>query len=219
MSSNRKPAVTGTRKGTEHSKWKPAAGAKAASKVASKSAVAKKSSAKAAVAEKPATSAEKKDLLKRLDAILPRLDEEGLAFLLEQARVHEYNMAIDRENRERSEALARGELFGEESGARSGHGKTKKPAHPGNRKPAAGLALEKSDDGNTFHFVCEGRYKLFNASEMTAMIKILTARVSRKEADANLLAWLERERRDALSDLGVSGAEFIAFLRSRLGKK
>ena len=51
------------------------------------------------------------------------------------------------------------------------------------------------------------------------MIKILTAKVSKKEADANLLTWLDRERRDALSDLGVSGADFIAFLRSRLGKK
>lgn len=195
------------------SKRKPAVGG-------AKPAAAKKTpAAKTPAGKTLAASAEKKALLKSLDALLPRLDEEGLAFLLEQARVHEYNMAIDAENRTRSEALARGELFGDEKAARGGGGKPKKTASPGKRKPAAGLALERSDDGNTYHFVCEGRYKLFNASEMTAMIKILTAKVSKKEADANLLTWLDRERRDALSDLGVSGAEFIAFLRSRLGKK
>lgn len=204
MVSKRKPAVGGA---------KPAA--------AKKTPAAKKApAAKTPAGKTLAASAEKRALLKSLDALLPRLDEERLAFLLEQARVHEYNMAVDKENRARSEALARGELFDSEGPAAGKHrgGKSGGVVRKEAKAPPA-LHLEKSDDGNTFHFVCEGRYKLFNAGEMTAMLKILSAKVSKKEADSNLLAWLDRERRDALSDLGVSGEVFIAFLRSRMAKR
>lgn len=137
-------------------------------------------------------------LLKELKSILEELDEEGLDFLLEQAHVHRYNMEVDRLN----EAEERREAARAEAPARGGKG------------PAAGgpssarvppLRIERSQDGETYHVISGGRYKMFAAEEMLALVRIAHANPDPAEAGRGLFRWMSRERTDALADLGFAG--------------
>lgn len=137
-------------------------------------------------------------LLKELKSVLEELDEEGLDFLLEQAHVHRYNMEVDRlneaeERREasRAEAPARG-------GKRAAAGTTASARVPS-------LRIERSKDGNTYHVVSGGRYKMFDAEEMLSLVRIAHANPDPAEAGRGLYRWMSRERTDALADLGFAG--------------
>ncbi len=138
-------------------------------------------------------------LLKELKSVIDELDEEGLDFLLEQAHVHRYNMEVERLNEaeERREA-SRSEAVGNRTG--------KKPASGGRaaaRPPA--LRIERSQDGQTYHVVSAGRYKMFSAEEMLALVRIAHANPDAAEAGRGLHRWMSRERTDALADLGFAG--------------
>ncbi|MBN1241096.1 MAG: hypothetical protein JXA15_00145 [Spirochaetales bacterium] len=140
-------------------------------------------------AKKPAG---KDAVLERLRAELvelaSELDAEGLEFLIEQARVHRYNMEVGKLER-----------LGEElemSRGRSGASATK-------AAPAAAGAPPRfvaGGDGKTFHLVWKGEYKLFGGDEIAAMLKVAQG------GPARLWAWLDRERSDVIGDLGLSGA-------------
>lgn len=138
-------------------------------------------------------------LLKELKSLLEELDEEGLDFLLEQAHVHRYNMEVERLNEaeERREA-GRAEAVSVRAGKRPATGKTA-PA----RVPP--LRIERSQDGETYHVVSGGRYKMFAAEEMLALVRIAHANPDAAEAGRGLYRWMSRERTDALADLGFAG--------------
>ena len=153
-------------------------------------------------------------LLKELKSLLEELDEEGLDFLLEQAHVHRYNMEVERLN----EAEERREA-----------GRAEAAAGRGGKRPAAGrpasarvppLRIERSQDGQTYHVVSGGRYKMFAAEEMLALVRIAHANPDPAEAGRGLYRWMSRERTDALADLGFAGpsdpglAALAALLRS-----
>ncbi|MGO8693530.1 MAG: hypothetical protein ACLQMF_07625 [Rectinemataceae bacterium] len=121
-------------------------------------------------------------ILKELLDILPRLDEEGLAFLLEQARVHLYNMEAERLDREAESASA---------GAASAPEKR------------SGMRLERSADGRTYHVVAGGKWKMFSAEEIAALVRITRSGEEGGEVARRVYAWLDRERGDALDDLGI----------------
>jgi len=136
-------------------------------------------------------------LLKELRSVLAELDEEGLDFLLEQANVHRYNMEVERlnqaeERRETSRSEARA------AGSRQGRGKA-----PATRTPP--LRIERSQDGETYHVVSAGRYKMFSDQEMLALVRIAHANPDPAEAGRGLYRWMTRERTDALADLGFAG--------------
>jgi hypothetical protein len=130
-------------------------------------------------------------LIKELKAIIEELDEEGLDSLLEQAHVHRYNMEVEKLNDAEDRRLARE--------VKSGASTKKQTQH------APNLRIERSQDGNTYHVVSEGRYKMFSADEMLALVRIAHANPDSKEAARGLHRWMSRERSDALADLGVSG--------------
>ncbi len=136
-------------------------------------------------------------LLKELKSVLAELDEEGLDFLLEQAHVHRYNMEVDRLN----EAEERREASRSEpraAGSRQGKGKAPAPRTPP-------LRIERSQDGETYHVVSAGRYKMFSAQEMLSLVRIAHANPDPAEAGRGLYRWMTRERTDALADLGFAG--------------
>lgn len=138
-------------------------------------------------------------LLKELKSVLEELDEEGLDFLLEQAHVHRYNMEVERLNEaeERREA-GRAEAVSIRAGKRPAAG-----GRTGPRPPA--LRIERSQDGQTYHVVSAGRYKMFSADEMLALVRIAHANPDAAEAGRGLHRWMSRERTDALADLGFAG--------------
>ncbi len=138
-------------------------------------------------------------LLKELKSVLEELDEEGLDFLLEQAHVHRYNMEVERLN----EAEERREASRSETAA----GRTGKRAAAGGRSAtrAPSFRIERSQDGETYHVVSAGRYKMFSAEEMLALVRIAHANPDAAEAGRGLHRWMSRERTDALADLGFAG--------------
>lgn len=129
-------------------------------------------------------------LLKELKALLDELDEEGLGFLLEQARVHRYNMEVDRLNAAR-----------ERGGADRPDGGPAAAGSPASRPSS--LRVERSEDGQTYHIVSEEHYKMFTAEEMLALVRIAHASPDPAEGARGLRRWLSRERSDALIDLGL----------------
>ncbi|HAE21945.1 MAG TPA: hypothetical protein DCG47_06425 [Spirochaetaceae bacterium] len=142
-------------------------------------------------------------LAAELSSLLPELDEEGLAFLIEQARVHLYNMKLSEleeaaDSIERSSATRAGVAA---SGAkRKGTGgnaaATKKPPL---------LEIKAASDGSSYHLVYEGKWKLFSSEEMMALVRIARAQAPAPELAARLHRWLKAERSDFFHDLPVGG--------------
>jgi hypothetical protein len=123
---------------------------------------------------------------KELLALLPELDDAGIAFLLEQARVHRYNMEAERLN-----SLA--ERLGVDE------------PRPSSTAKAGALRIERSTDGSTYHIVAGGDWKMFTAEEMAALVRISRCGEGAEEVSRRLRAWLLRERKDVFLDLGLDG--------------
>ena len=133
-------------------------------------------------------------LLKELRALITELDEEGLAFLLEQAHIHRYNMEVERLNEAEERSAS----------SRTVKKRTRSSPSAGNTTGSA-LRIERSKDGNTYHIISNGRYKMFSAEEMLSLVRIAHANPDEIEAGRGLFRWMSRERTDALADLGISG--------------
>jgi hypothetical protein len=118
----------------------------------------------------------------------PVLDEAGLAFLLEQAKVHRYNMEVERLN-----AISERAAADQASAPRVGEAF------------ASALRIERSADGSTYHLVAGGDWKMFTAEEMAALVRITRSGEGAEEVARRLRAWFARERRDVFLDFGLDG--------------
>ena len=135
-----------------------------------------------------ADMAGKKKAIAELEALLPKLDEAGVAFLLEQAQVLLHNREVDQ--------LQRNEASKED--------KARSPSARGAKgQTETGFRVERADDGETYHLVSGGLWKMFTAGEMAAMVAIARGDSGESEAARRLHVWLERERRDALADFSL----------------
>jgi hypothetical protein len=143
-------------------------------------------------------------LSQELAELIPSLDEEGLAFLVEQARVHLRNMEIDRLNAE-TEAMSHGAEEGTSA-------KTRRPAD---------LRIERSSSGSSYHVISGGKWKMFTDEEMLSMVKIASSDDGIRDVVGRLYAWLDTERPDAFADLDIEGAhdpkmtELVDLLRAK----
>jgi hypothetical protein len=129
----------------------------------------------------------KNPALDELIALLPELDDEGIVFLLEQAKVHHYNMEVEKLNAISDRAAA------------SGGAKATKAASQ------SALRIERSADGSTYHLVAGGDWKMFTAEEMAALVRITRSGEGAEEVARRLRAWLARERKDVFLDLRLDG--------------
>ncbi len=151
-------------------------------------------------------TSEHEALAKELKALMPQLDEEGLSFLIEQARVHIYNMKVTE--------LEEAARAAEESSARRSKGRadsgTSAASDSGGSgrgsKAAPVLSIEADEGGTSFHIVCSGKWKLFSGDEMLALVRIASAAASPAEAGPRLYRWLKEERSDVFTDLPIRGA-------------
>jgi hypothetical protein len=121
--------------------------------------------------------------LDELLALLPELDDAGVSFLLEQAKVHRYNMEVQRLN----DIAARSDSIGP------------RPV------PVPALRIERSEDGSTYHLVAGSDWKMLAAEEMAALVRISRSGDGEEEIARRLKAWLARERKDIYLDLGLDG--------------
>ncbi|MDR2964960.1 MAG: hypothetical protein LBU88_04220 [Treponema sp.] len=153
------------------------------------------STAKKAPAKK--TGIKKKDavwekLAKELKLIIPKLDSEGLAFLVEQSRIHLYNMQVDDLNRMKQEAYA--------NAKKKSGGKTKTVKTQSSKTEFFGVDATSAG----YYLRCTGGGTMFSKSEMVQMVKIAHGPGSAQETGTRLYSWFTRERSDVLSTLQIT---------------
>ncbi|UTY29413.1 hypothetical protein [Treponema putidum] len=134
-------------------------------------------------------SAAEKKLVTELAELTKQMDAEGLLFLIEQARVHLYNMQV--------EALEEDLQAIEEKRAKAAL--TVKKA-----QPKKDFRIERSSDGSVYHIISGGKWKLINADELFSILKIVNAKLDDNEIRLNLIHWFFKERSDFVSDLGLA---------------
>ena len=151
------------------------------------------SNAKTATAKKSAKkSAVKETLVKELRGLVPKLDEEGLAFLIKQAHIHLYNMQVDALNQT---------IINDTERQRTEKTKTAKKIDVS----GGGFSdIKISETGAGYHMRCNNQWISFTTGEITKMVKIVFGEGTDLEVRERLYSWLSRERADLLS------AAFIA---------
>ena len=144
---------------------------------------------KSAKKRSPRKSREWESLAKELKSLIPKLDEEGLIFLVKQSHVHLYNMQVD--------ALNKNIIKNE---------KRKKGAAAG--KPVK--AIEKgfsdikiSESGSSYYIVYNNEWITFSKNEMTAIAKIALSEETEMEIRERLFNWFSRERSDLLYSASI----------------
>jgi hypothetical protein len=131
-------------------------------------------------------------LSKELKALIPKLDEEGLSFLVKQAHVHLYNMQVDALNQT---------IIKETQRKKANTGKTKTKIEASN---SGFTDIKISEAGSGYHIQCNNLWISFTSAEITSMVKIALGEGTELEIRGRLYAWLLRERRDLLVTAGIA---------------
>jgi hypothetical protein len=157
------------------------------------------------MAKKKETAVHKR-LGEELVSLIPSLDEEGLAFLIEQARVHLYNMEVERleEKAEAAEAASEQARAIGKKGARASGGAKGKTGTAGKDSASPGTGdfrVERSGSGSSYHIISGGKWKMFNEEEMLSIVKICQSKDPILEVTERLCRWFETERPDTFQDL------------------
>lgn len=178
------PASGKSAKGTQRAKLKATAG--------------KATAGKARTGKTPAAKphrAETKALADELSGLIPELDAEGLAFLIEQARVHLYNMRVA----ELEDAAVEAERASSRAGSIASAG--------GAARTGSGdeFAIHASENGSSYDLVWHDKWKMFTDDEMLAMVRITSSRDAVSDVAGRLYRWLLAERRDVIADIPLSG--------------
>jgi hypothetical protein len=130
----------------------------------------------------------KDDLAKELRSLIPRLDAEGLEFLIEQAQVHLYNMQVDELNKTLTRPAGRG------TGA--------KKTDPGAAKPprqSEDIRIEGSGSGSSFYLFYHGQSVMFSRDEIIHLVKVVNGPGTALEIAERLFNWFDRERADVFA--------------------
>jgi hypothetical protein len=134
---------------------------------------------------------ERELLAGELKALIPKLDEEGLAFLIEQAQVHLYNMQVVELNKTLEKNARR-------EGARESPGKA-------GAKAADGFSeIKSSDSGSSYYVVYKTEWIMFTREEMALLTKIVNGEGTDLEIRERLFNWLRHERSDVLRSAGIA---------------
>jgi hypothetical protein len=118
-------------------------------------------------------------LVKELRSLIPRLDAEGLQFLIEQAQVHLYNMQVDELNK---------------TFAKAKPAETSKPV-----KQSENIRIEGSGSGSSFYMFYHGQSVMFSRDEIIRLVSIVNGPGTALEIAERLFNWFVRERADVFS--------------------
>ena len=125
---------------------------------------------------------ERDSLEKELEGIIPQLDTEGLVFIIEQARVHLYNMRVD----ELNEAAVAANQAAARSAGKKGSAKTA----PDN------LRIDGTESGSSYYLHFRNDEIMFSRDEMIRLVRIAGGKGTDLEIRERLYNWFDRERRD-----------------------
>jgi len=144
--------------------------------------------------KKSVKDVQRESLAAELKDLIPNLDSEGLQFLIEQAKVHIYNMQVDELNKA---ALETGETR-DPGGSRGKQKKTKQEAIDG------GLSIRGTESGSSFYLHYRNDDIMFSRDEMIHLVKIVNGKGSNLEIRERLYNWFDRERRDIFSVVPIA---------------
>jgi hypothetical protein len=144
-----------------------------------------------------------KALAAELTSLIPQLDAEGLAFLIEQARVHLYNMRVtelESAAEEAERASTRAAKLRSGGKAAAGTSRLAKAGTGG-----GDFSIKAASDGSAYDLVWQGKWKMFTGDEMLAMVRIALNKDPAAEVGARLYRWFVAERKDVLQDIPFAG--------------
>lgn len=143
------------------------------------------------------------ELINELVNILPSLDDEGLAFLIKQARVHIYNMKVDELN----------------IAAQDAHHASVRSGKITNQKKTKKSDVFKFDStGSGYYLRYQNSRVMFSKNEIVQLLKIVNG--SGTDITSRLYKWFEKERPDVfrvipIKDKNGNNLKILAGLISR----
>ena len=148
-------------------------------------------------------------LAKELRGLIPKLDSEGLAFLVEQARIHLYNMQVVELDRAAQEAdaasLRAGKLASSKHAASKAKGAGKAGAKGSTKSAGEKIRIEGTESGSSYYLYYGNNEVMFSKSEMVHLVKVANGAGTDLEIRTRLFAWFERERTDVFAVVPISG--------------
>ena len=120
----------------------------------------------------------RESLAVELRELIPRLDSEGLAFLVEQARVHLYNMQVEELNK----AAEAADASAGTAGAKRGQGTS--------------FRIDGAESGSSYYLQYGNDNVMFSRDEMVHLVRIANAKGADLEIRERLYNWFDRERKD-----------------------
>ena len=136
-----------------------------------------------------------KKLITELNDLALQLDEESLAFLVEQAKVHLYNMQVDEHNRA---VIAQAE-----NSSAGKQGRAGKSAAAAQKPGGAGFSIKGTESGSSFYLHYKNDDIMFSRGEMSHIVKIVNDPGTDLEIRERLYNWFDRERRDFFSIVSI----------------
>ena len=137
----------------------------------------------------------RESLAGELKRLIPQLDSEGLAFLVEQAKVHLYNMQVDELNK----AAEAADAAASRSPSRAGKSRAGETA-----KSSGKLRLAGSESGSSYYLYYRNGEVMFSRGEMTHLVKMVNAAGTDLEIRERLYNWFERERMDVFATVPIA---------------
>ncbi len=145
--------------------------------------------------KKPSKKTEKRRLLEEeLQEAIAQIDEDGLAFLLNQAHVLIHNAQVQRINSELAE------LDRKNRAARKATGRT-----AGAAGGVVRVGIEESEDRKAFFLSLGGTRKVMAMDEIKRLVRICYGAESKSAALRQLYTVLSRDRSDVLVDAKIGG--------------
>jgi ABC-type sugar transport system substrate-binding protein len=137
----------------------------------------------------------KKKLEEALITLIKQVDEEGLAFLINQARIILHNMQVDKINQELVERQRKVQAKGSKKTA----GRKVK-----SRVKTAPAPVELEESGQHYVMIVNNQRKYLSRDELSKIVKVCYAAGNKTTAQNRLWNWLNKNRSDILLDGGIS---------------
>jgi hypothetical protein len=142
---------------------------------------------------KKGTDSVRVKLAKELVSLVPKLDSEGLAFLIKQARIHLYNMQVDE--------LGRAAIAVNTGSARS---KAIKGVAQKTRTQSSKSTLKIESTGTGYYMRFNNSGTMFSKQEMVQLVRLVNSSSSQTEIGSRLHSWFQNERRDIFQLIPIS---------------
>ncbi len=148
-------------------------------------------------------------LRKQLVSLLDQVDDDGLVFLIRQAQTIIHNLQVDRINEDITELNRARAVKG--AGRKAGAARRGGRAAPA---PAADgiVTIDEGAGRSSFIIGIGDTRKAFSLDEMRALARVAQAAANDADGARRLYAWLSRNRRDVLIDMGAGTAAHAALL-------